>query len=116
MIPPLIRREITNTGIVIAKIKIGGIFMLKKILFKIKNLELNKIKNDKIRQDNLRKYYQIRNAVIAFFKDKQITDNTAEIPPFINADKILLEKIKNQKDLNFFYQKLVLHNKTKAVI
>ena len=84
--------------------------MFKKIFFKIKNFKA------KQRQENLMKYYRIRNAVIAFFRDKQITDNTAELPPFIKADQRLLKKIKTPSDLNYYYNKLIIHNQTfKAV-
>lgn len=90
--------------------------MFKKIFFKIKNFKANKQKKAQQRQENLMKYYRIRNAVIDFFRDKQITDNTVELPPFIKADQLLLKKIKTPSDLNYYYNKLIIHNQTSKAV
>lgn len=90
--------------------------MFRKILNKINNFKNKKQKKEQQRQSNLLKYYKIRNAVVNFFEDLQVNADTAELPSFIKADKILLEKIKNQEDLNLYYNKLLIHNETlKAV-
>lgn len=53
-----------------------------------------------------RKYFEIRGAVIKFYEDKDITDNTVNIPAFQRADQTLKEVIKTPADINFYYNKL----------
>jgi len=61
----------------------------------------------KLRQENRRKYFEIRGAVIKFYEDQDATTGQIEIPAFQRADITLKEIIKTPADLDFYYNKLL---------
>lgn len=79
--------------------------MLKNLIKFIKNKKLEKMLKEK--QENRRKYYEIRGAVIKFYEEKDIIEGKVNIPAFQRADQTLKEVIKTPADIDFYYNKLL---------
>lgn len=76
--------------------------MLKNLIKFIKNKKLEKKLKEK--QENRRKYYEIRGAVIKIYEDEDRNNNSVNIPAFQRADQRLLQIIRTKADLNFYYK------------
>lgn len=85
--------------------------MFKKIFnFLRRYQEEKRIKQAELKR---RKWYDLRYELIKFYEDKQGADGKADIPPFMLADKKMKEIIKTDKDLDFYYKKLVRYKRQK---
>ena len=62
--------------------------------------------------EQLRKYREhkknvVKNFLVSYFKDKYESSGEIELPYFIKANNVYNEIIKNNKDLNKYYNKIL---------
>jgi len=63
-------------------------------------------KKESYRQEQLKKYYEVRGAIIRFFEDYDQSSGEVNIPAFKRADA-QMKIITSNKELDFFYKKLI---------
>lgn len=79
--------------------------MFKKIREKIQKALKERAKRQELIRQH--KKAEIRGAVIKFYEDKDITDGAVNIPAFMRADKTIAEVIKTDKDIDYYYKRLL---------
>lgn len=84
--------------------------MFNKIKQMIKKRNEDKKNKNKLEYD--RKFYEIRGVIIKFYEYQDSKTGQVEIPAFKRADNTLKQIIKNRKDIDYYYNKLL---KYKAV-
>lgn len=75
----------------------------------------SRLQKNKQKAELRRRYDEIRGEIIKFYEDKDITEGEViNIPAFMRADDILKKVIKNAKDINFYYAKLLKYRRVAA--